>query len=388
MKPNPTAKHLKVRVSAFLLVLHMLYSGCALALTFGAVYNTESLNLRSDGSSSSAWLGAYSRGTWVEIIGSKNNFYYVITPDGRLGYMSKNFIDTGGEAVSQIAIVSNGNGGGFLNFRAQPSYSAQIIATLYNGTPLWVDGYVNGWYQVRVNHQAGFVSDQFIYVIKTVGSSQVGTIKTPNNTAVNLREGPGMAYSVIRQFSGDRYVMVLAKGKGWWRVSIDGYVGFISSDFLVDGLSGARDSSGQSQGAAGINNVYAYVNNPKSTQVLNLRVSANTGADILRRLANGTRLRVDRQGTEWCAVTAVDSGITGYVMTRYIKLVNLPEIPTLRVTHPQGLKVNVRSAPSFSANIFIQAPNYQNVTVLIPGDEWTKVQYNGYVGYMASCFLQ
>lgn len=69
----------------------MLFSA-ALAAEYGVVYRTDTLNLRSQGSSNSQWLGAYTRGTWVEITGSQNNFYRVRTPDNKTGYMSKNYI--------------------------------------------------------------------------------------------------------------------------------------------------------------------------------------------------------------------------------------------------------------------------------------------------------
>lgn len=380
----------KIWVFALTLSLGVLLVGSALAQSFGVIYNTDTLNLRSDGSSSSTLLGTYSRGTWLEITGSKNNFYSVFMPDGRRGYMSKNYITKGAEAVSQIAMVTNQGGGAFLNFRAAPSYNAQVLGIFYYGVPLYVNGEQGGWYYVQINGQNGYVRSEYVSLMNVVGSSTVATIKTPNNTAINLRSGPGSAYAVVRQFPGDRYVMVLAKGNGWWRVSIDGYVGFMSSDFLVDGLRAAKDIAAESGGGGtgGTYQPYAVVNNPLSTQALNLRMSASTASGVLEKLYNGTRLYVDAQGAEWCAVTVESTGVSGYVMTSYIKLYNLPTTPTLRVAHPQGLRVNLRTEQSLSSAVRTQVPNGTNVTVLIPGVEWTKVQYGGYTGYMVSYFLQ
>ena len=55
-------------VAALSLVLSLLMTVSALAAEFGVVTGTNSLNLRSAGSSSSQWLGSYSGGTWVEIL--------------------------------------------------------------------------------------------------------------------------------------------------------------------------------------------------------------------------------------------------------------------------------------------------------------------------------
>lgn len=359
----------------------------AVAQSFGVIYNTDTLNLRAEGSSASGWLGSYARGTWVEITGSRNNFYAVRTPDGRQGYMSKNYITQGKDATAQIAVVQNANGGAFLNFRAQPAYDARVLGIFYNGVPLYVQSQQNGWVGVQINGQAGYVRQEYVQVHSGVGSATVATIKTPGNTAINLRSGPGTAYGAIRQFSGDRYVMVLAKGTGWWRVSIDGYTGFMSSDFLVEGLRTAKDIAA-AQGGGGGTLPYALVANPSNTQALNLRLAASTASPVLEQLYNGARLQVSAQGVEWCAVTVEGSGQSGYVMTRYITLYHLPSTPTKAVRHPQGSYVNLRTAPGLGATVSLQVPSGSMVTVLSPGPEWTQVQYNGYTGYMVSYFLQ
>lgn len=381
---------LKGRLLATLvLLLCVMMIGTAVAQSFGVVSRTETLNLRSQGSSSSQWLGSYSRGTWVEITGSQNNFYYVRTPDGKTGYMSKNYIDVSGEAgTARIALVTNQNGGSFLNFRAQPRYDAQVLGIFYYGVPLYVLNEQNGWYCVEINGQTGYVRSEFVTIMDVPGSSTVATIKTPNNTAMNLRNGPGSGYGVVRQFPGDRYVMVLAKGNGWWRVSIDGYTGFMSKDFLVEGLHSAKDNAAQNGGGA-VGTSYAVVANPKSTQALNLRAFASTGAGVLDKLYNGAKLWVDEQGTEWSAVTVQNTGVSGYVMTRYLKLYNLPSTPKRTVYHPSGTYVNLRSAPDMThSNIQIRVPTGRSVTIVSPGPDWCKVQYNGYTGYMLTYFLQ
>ena len=51
--------------------------------------------------------------------------------------------------------------------------------------------------------------------------------------------------------------------------------------------------------------------------------------------------------------------------------------------------VNLRSSPNKTAgNVYTKVPSGATVTVLIPGDEWTKVRYGGTVGYMMTSFLK
>lgn len=369
------------------LLLCLLLTGGALA-EFGVIHRTDTLNLRAQGSSSSKWLGSYSRGVWVEILGSQNNFYRVRTPDGRTGYMSKNYIHaapTSGDAQWTV-YVSNQNRGAFLNFRSQPNYNSRVLGIFYNGVPLRALGLSNGWYQVEINGQTGYVRSEFVtdWGYRNLGSATVATIKTPGNTAMNLRSGPGMNYGVIAQYPGDSYVSVLARGNDWWCVSIEGNAGFMSSSYLAEGLCAARDQASYPTETA-----YAVVNNPGAYQALNLRQYASTGAAVLDKLYNGDRLWVDRQGTQWCAVTDQSTGLSGYVMTRYIKLYGLPSSPTRRVYHPSGTYVNLRSSANMNlSNVLARVPSGSTVTVLTPGDEWCKVQYQGHTGYMLTYFLQ
>ncbi len=378
----------KQAVALLAILLCVFMTGSALAASYGVVSGTKSLNLRSAGSSSSKWLGAYGSGTWVELIGSQNNFYQVITPDGKVGYMSKNYIDATGDSTQKLRIATVNNGSGaYLNFRATPSYNGKVQGIFYNGVPLLVINEQNGWYCVQLNGQVGYVRSEFVNVGYKVGSSTVATIKTPGNSAMNLRSGPGTSYPVVRQFPGDRYVMVLAKGNGWWRVAIDGYVGFMSSDFLADGLKTARDIAAENGGGVSSDS-YAVVNNPKPTQALNLRQFPTTASAVLCKLYNGEELWVDEQGAEWCAVTVKDTGVSGYVMTKYIRLYNASSNPTRTVVHPSGTFVNLRQYDSLSSKVLLRVPHGKQVTILSAGSEWCKVRYNGYEGYMLTYFLK
>ena len=92
MKAKSAKNALRMLAAVLVLVFGISGLGAALAETYAVVYGTKSLNLRADGSVSSQWLGAYSRGTWLTVSGSKNNFYAVSTFDGKTGYMSKNFL--------------------------------------------------------------------------------------------------------------------------------------------------------------------------------------------------------------------------------------------------------------------------------------------------------
>lgn len=372
---------------------------------FGIVYNSSSVNLRSQPNQYSDWLGSYPSGTWLEINGESGNWYYVSGPDGKTGYMSKNFVRVPGNSYGTIVIVDNPKETSFLNMREQPSYSARVVDYFYNSTPGVVLGYQNGWYYVNVNGKIGYLRSEYVYEVANVAySNQVGTVVTANGGALNMRYGPGSNYSVRESLKNGTYVMVLEKGTTWWKVSVGGSVGYVMSSFMKDGIvkrenlgsvsgsTGSGTSSGGSSGSTsypGTTSGYAIVTNPRPTQLLNLREEGNTSSRVLGQYKNGTRLTMLEQGSVWCKVRVDATGKVGYMMTRYLTLNNLPAVPTAVVTHPQRTFVNLRTAPSMNTGRIVTRMNHgSEVMVLEPGTLWTKVCYNGTIGYAMTCYLK
>ncbi len=361
----------------------------ASAETYMAVSGTSSLNLRQGPASSTTLLGSYPRGAWVRILGESGNWYQVYTSDGKYGYMSKNFLSENRYDTVQVAYVSNPRATQFLNLRETPDMSSRVLRILFNGVPMPVLDVQNGWYHVDADGLRGYVRAEYI----TLGSGPFGlgvaTVRAPNNSGVNLRRGPSLDASVISQIACDRYVTVLERGSGWYRVYVDGYTGFMSANFLADGLYASRDIAAQTGALGGGSGSVrtGVVANPKATQYLNLRDQPNTGAAAVGRFGNGTTVSILQQGTEWCQVCVDLTGQIGYMMTRYLSLRNCAQTPTVRVSHPQGGYVNLRATPSLTAGIKLRVPNGASLTVLAPGGDWDYVSYQGYTGYVVTYFV-
>ena len=386
----------KLLLATLLALLMSILCGTALAdsYRFGVVDGGKTVNLRAGASTSSRWLGSYEEGTWMQILGESGNFYRVKGPDGRTGYMSKNFVYISAGAKGTIGIVSNA---GYLNLRKSASTSAKSIGQYDDGTPCILLSQKNGWYHVSVDGKIGYFSSQYIKTKYMAYSPDVATVVTRNGGSLRMRKGPGTSYSSVRSFKNGSYVMILQKGDGWWKVAADGYVGYMDSSFLKDGIvrkstsSSGSSSSGSSSSSSGSSSsssgAYAVVDNPGTGQKLYLRQAATKSSKSLGKYGDGTRVTMLMQGTEWCKVKV--DGKTGYMMTEYLSLRNLPKTPTMKVDHPQRTYVNLRNAPSQeTGRVLVKVCHNKTVTVLVPGDTWTKVRYNGYTGYMMTKFLE
>ena len=97
-----------------------------------------------------------------EITGESDNWYSVNGPDGKSGWMSKNFIRVEPDVVQAVGIVTNPLERGYLNLRQTPSYSGRVLDYYYNGVPCTLQGLNNGWYQVNVDGKTRLLPLRYI----------------------------------------------------------------------------------------------------------------------------------------------------------------------------------------------------------------------------------
>ncbi len=353
---------------------------------FAMVTGTSSLNLRNGPGTGYQWLGSVKRGGWVEVMENFGDWFLVRVVNQNLtGYMSSKYLTTAGSAGSgSIAIVNNPIPTQFLNLRQYPSLTAPVLGIYYNGATGTVLGESGGWYHVQMSNQTGYFRGEYLRFSGGGGSypSTPGTIYARNGGVVNLRSGPGYAYSVLGQYTPGTAVSVHLKGTGFWYVTVGGRSGFMDQKFLRTGGSDPVNPPVIPGGSAN-----GVVTN--TGKWLNLREQPSINARVLGQYPGGTELTIESQGAEWCRVTVRSTGARGYMMSRFITLYGMPAANTKRVVHPQGSYVNLRTQPSKAAgSVIVRVPHGSTVSVVSPDGAWTHVRYGNYVGYMMSAFLR
>ncbi len=350
---------------------------------FGMVDNTSSLNVRSGPGYNYQITGRLKRGVWVDILNDYSDWYYVTDRNQQLtGYVKSDYIkkaSAGSGGSSGQFVVNNPKASQFLNLRAEPSYSAQVLGIFFNGASGQIISSSDGWAQVIINGLHGYFREEFIKPLSSGGNYNAGAayVYSSNGGNVNLRQGPGYSYSVLSSLSPGTKVNVHLKGNGFWYISSGNQSGFMSSKFLS--VSGSPGPSGQR---------YAVVTN--TGRRLNLRESPSLNSRSIGQYRGGTRVYIESQGSEWCKVKVVSNGARGYMMSRYLTLYGLPGANVKRVSHPQGTFVFLRSQPYQSAGtVIMRVPHGANVSVISSSSGgWTKIRYGNAVGFMMSYFLK
>ena len=352
---------------------------------FAVIDNAASVNLREGPGYHAKVLGSYPKGEWVEIQISYGEWDLVrIVRTGRTGYMVDSYLTrpqlTGDDV---IGIVANQSARAFLNLREYPSYDARVLGIYYNGATCRILSQQNGWYYVEIDGMLGYFRQEFIRRSGGTGISYAYAAAS-GGRSVNFRQGPSLKEKVLAKVPLGQTVEVLLKGKEFWYVRYQGLYGFMSSSYLKATASPAGPTPAPPAPVPVWTNAYALINSPSG---LNLREQPSASSRVLTACANGSRVEILNPGLTWCKVRSA-SGETGYMMTRYLTVFGVPGTPILQIANSKTY-VNLRSTPRIQAgNVLAELVVGEEVTVLIPGEEWTKVSWEDIPGYVMTCFLK
>jgi len=271
--------------------------------------------------------------------------------------------------------------GGALNLRETASLTAKVLGQFPTGTMVEIVESGDEWHKVEVGGKSGYMMAKYL---STEAGSLSATVRTNTGIGLNLREEPGMDGAIITSFKPGTRVTVLQKSSEWCRVSVEGQEGFMATRFLTFG-------SGSASAGSSATGKIAVVNNPRDTQVLNLRQSASLDAKVLAYYRNGAKVTILKAGDTWHKVQ-VEDGRIGYMMAKFLKVTDeqgesQPYTAKL-INVNGGSYVNFRKGPSLSASIIRTVPVGTEITVLEHGTDWCKVDVEGETGYISTWFMK
>ncbi len=259
--------------------------------------------------------------------------------------------------------------GGTLKLRESAGQTANVLGLYPTGTWVLVLEEGDTFHKVQAGSKTGYMMKEYL----TAGNDAIIAaryVRTNTGEGVNLRQSPAESGTVISGVADGTKVDVLVKGVDWYKVRVNSQTGYIASKYLSTQEGGAFQ--------------HAVVNNPKRTQVLNLRETASQSAAVLGKYKSYTPVAVLQGGDTWCKVQV--DGKTGYMMTVYLKMTAAPFTATVK--NPNGGSVvNFRTGPSWNSAIIKKLAVDTGVTVLDKGADWTLVSVNGTTGYVSTWFL-
>lgn len=355
------------RFAALILTLAILLTTIAIPVARADDYATATvkggwLRLRDGASTSAKTVSAYYTGTTVTLLGGSGSWYYVLTPDGKTGYMHSDYLTitgsiTGGQLDENTAATVISSNGKSVRLRSGPSVNYSIIASYAVGTPLTILTTGDTWSKIRINGRTGYMMNEFINTASSGGAVAGGYtayVVSGNGKTVVLRSGPSKQYDVLASYKVGQKATVISYGSTWCKVNINGLDGYMMTEFLS---TVKPDTSG---GGSLAYTAYVTSQNGKGVR---MRMGAGKLFPTIATYSVGTRVTVVEYGAEWCKISIGSN--TGYMMTEFLttrapSMVDSVSINATSVQPGDTLKATV--SPS-SANVSITWINDKGVTL-------------------------
>ena len=308
----------------------------------------NSVNIRSGAGTGYSIKGSVTKGQRLTCTGtaakdSGGNTWYQVNYNGSTGWISAGYVtQSSGTDLSYCGPEVSMSGstvtvtGSSVNVRAKPCLNGSDMGIVKKGDTLTFKGKKStddrgiDWYKVSYNGKTGWISSVYSKVSGSgsSGSSGSGSGGYKESSAsgtfyttgqVNLRTGAGLFYSVITTVGKGTEIEVTAKAKDdrgvtWYKTTVDGTTGWISSANLTT-KSSPDDEDSSSGGSSTGTKVIA-------TGQLTIRKSPNkdSGA-VVGYMAKGKKgdylgeSKKDSRGVVWYKISY--NGMTGWVSSRY-----------------------------------------------------------------------
>lgn len=228
----------------------------------------------------------------------------------------------------QRGTVSSNNG---LNVRSEASLKSKIISVLSSDTPVDLLEQSGDWYKIKIGSTYGYIHKEFVKLdsatesttpaASTVSSDIINTEAPVKGTVLtekglNLREKADATSKTIELLKPGTKVDVLETSNIWCKISVDGYTGYVSKQYLsLQSINSPVVQASANTAASENKSVEGIV---LTENGLNLRSEANLKSKIVSILKPNTILDVIEESGDWLKVKA--DNIEGYAFKQFIKI--------------------------------------------------------------------
>ena len=248
--------------------------------------------------------------------------------------INKNYIIAGMMATALVAPLSNNTESHAseirvtttrVHFRTGASTKHSSMGVLAKGTKVTYLETVGSWTKVQYNSKTGYIHSDYLVngesTPSTPSTSQTRYVVTSAGSKLNVRKGPSTGYGVVTKLSRGTAVTVTSTSNGWSKISVNGTIGYVSSQYLSD-----VNPNGSTTPDVSVpdNNAPVTPDTPAVTQTkyvtansgLNMRSGPSTNHSIIRKLSKGTAVTVTATNNGWSKITV--GGTEGYVSNEYL----------------------------------------------------------------------
>ena len=217
-----------------------------------------------------------------------------------------------------------------------------------------------------------------IPLCSSISNADGAEYRTIIANSVNFRTGPSTSYSSMGKLNKGDKVEYIGTSGDWVKIKYNGKTGYAHGDY-VGTYSGSNQTS--------------TTKKVVTATSLNFRSGAGTKYSIIGSIKKGTEVSVISESNGWSKINY--GGKTGYVSSNY--LANKSEssnngssnttedVKYNKIVNASGL--NFRTGPGTNYSKIATLSYGTEVGVISESNGWSKVSYNGKVGYVSSSYL-
>ena len=317
---------------------------------------------------------------------------------------------------------------GSLNLRRDALPGSPVLARIPKGATIRIDERLAAWSRTTYAGRSGYVMNTYLSFHQGKPEVSVGdtAVVTTASGSLNLRTEPTVNAGVAARIPQYATVNVQQRGDTWCYVVYGDVIGYVMTRYLTfedetqEGGEQETPDQPTDNSSSDAAPITAYVQTDSGS--LNLREQPGSGSAVLRTIPRGGMLMVLSYGDPWCQVSY--AGVTGYVMTKFLKFDSQPtlpqepdrpdaedgaeseppkeeqpETPDLPDEQPDESNavaawvntasggLNLRLSPDANSQALLSIPRLAQVKLLVEGNDWSYVGYNGQYGYVMTKYL-
>ncbi len=211
--------------------------------------NVGALRIRKGPSTEYSTIGTIPEGRAIKILAKGTNGWYKVSYGGKIGYSSGSYIVNFNDGTSTVTTptvnepiqsktglyVMMRDTTNSITLRSGPSasYSALAVITEHVDYEVIERNESTGFMKITYNGITGWVIGSDKYVL-TLQDDKFKATTNGVDDYLNMRSGPSSAYNKVGNISGteNQTFDVLAKTDGWYKISYNGVIGFVSSQYV------------------------------------------------------------------------------------------------------------------------------------------------------------
>ena len=386
----------------------------SVALTAVVATESGSLNMRLLAQAGSAILTTIPKGATVTVR-NRGDAWSAVTYLGTDGYVMTSFLsfpaddtdktDTG--AASAIVTTASGS----LNLRTLPQAGSTICCTIPQMAVIDVLSKGSTWCQVTYNGVTGYVMSAFLTFImgdepddtgepgdddpEDTKDETITAVVATESGSLNLRSEAQPGSKVLARIPKGETIVILQRMAAWSYTSYQGAYGYVVNTYLTFSAAANPPTGTEPTAAATVTT---------SSGSLNLRDEPY--GSIVTQIPQNAAVTVYQKGSAWCYLSY--NGVFGYAMTQYLTIskteaadstdqtktdntdssgTDKPGTAASATVTVEAGSLSLRTARADTADVQTAIPNGTVVALLVQGEQWCKVKYGDYQGYVQTQYL-